>query len=110
MPPVLAFNGGTPASGSTSDAPMVNVSFAGQDPLPVNYTCALAVEDAAFMQGPVFAGAIAPAIWPLQSRAACESPAIFHWLLPGTWSLSVVAEDAAGNQVRGSGVGSREAK
>ncbi|KAL6772119.1 hypothetical protein ACKKBG_A28990 [Auxenochlorella protothecoides x Auxenochlorella symbiontica] len=97
-PPVLAFNGGTPASGSTSDAPMVNVSFAGQDPLPVNYTCALAVEDAAVMQGPVFAGAIAPAIWPLQSRAACESPAIFHWLLPGTWSLSVVAEDAAGNQ------------
>lgn len=82
---------------------MVSVSFSGQDPLPVNYTCALAVGDAASLQGSVFAGNVTPAVWPLGSRAECDSPATFHWLLPGSWSLSVVAEDAAGNRVRGGG-------
>jgi hypothetical protein len=28
----------------------------------------------------------------------CTSPQLLHWLLPASWSLSVVAADPAGNQ------------
>ena len=33
----------------------------------------------------------------LGSPYICSSPQTFHWILPGSWSLHVAGEDAAGN-------------
>lgn len=95
----MAFGSGSPEAGTSSDAAVANITFSATDELSVNYTCVLSVADGAAAQGTVYYGEVNPAAWALGTQAACASPAVFHWLLPGQWTLNVTATDAAGNQV-----------
>lgn len=95
---VAFVNPQTQPSGATPDAD-ARFEFGGSDATGLNFTCTLAATGTVPAQPPVLAGGAKAdmAEVALGQPYPCTSPQLFHWLLPGSWSLQVVGRDAAGN-------------